>query len=260
MRSSRPTAPIGVLVALSLLWVPIACDKGKPAEGEAKAEGGEAKAGGGEAKAEGGEAKADDAAPAEGSGSGAGAEEGDGAAGSGGAAGTGGAGGSEGGAASAEGGDPAGSGGPAAGDSGGEEGGDEGGTTGGGTDTAALLKEVTKTRTKDARALEALAEAEAAGVEVSELAKAANTRGERLYATPDRAKAFFQWANDKDEKYPNAAFNLAKQAAVLGELEEAKTWLTVVHERKGNKLLKQIDFDPMWEILKDDPDVRALLK
>jgi hypothetical protein len=81
-----------------------------------------------------------------------------------------------------------------------------------------------------------------------------------LFADPERAKAFFELASEKDPKYADPAFNLAKQAAVVGELDEAKKWLTIVHERKGKKLLKQIDFDPMWEILKDDPDVRALLK
>ena len=47
----------------------------------------------------------------------------------------------------------------------------------------------------------------------------------------------------------------------MGELEDAKKWLSETRKRKrGKRLLQQIDFDPMWEILKDDPDVRALLK
>lgn len=137
---------------------------------------------------------------------------------------------------------------------------DEGGSTGGGPDPKALLKEVKNKRTKDARAKQAATEAEAAGAEPADVAKALNGRGESLHATPERAKAFFELALEKDPANPTPAWNLAKQAAVVGELDEAKKWLAVVKERKGKTLLKQIEFDPMWEILKDDPDVRALLK
>lgn len=156
---------------------------------------------------------------------------------------------------------PAASGGPVeagATGSGGEEAAAE--TTGGTVDVPALLKEIKNKRTKDARAQAAVAEAVAAGADPAALAKALNSRGEALFADPDRAKVFFELANETDPKATAPAFNLAKQAAVVGELDEAKKWLTVVRERKGKKLLKQIDFDPMWEILKDDPDVRALLK
>jgi tetratricopeptide (TPR) repeat protein len=153
---------------------------------------------------------------------------------------------------------------PAAADDTGGSGADEtaGGSTGGAAavDVPALLKEIKSKKTKDARAQEALAEAEAAGAEPADVAKALNARGLALFADPERAKTFFELASEKDPKYPDAAFNLAKQAAVVGELDEAKKWLTIVKERKGKKLLKQIDFDPMWEILKDDPDVRALLR
>jgi hypothetical protein len=137
---------------------------------------------------------------------------------------------------------------------------DTAGSTGAAVDVPALLKEIKSKKTKDARVEAAVAEAEAGGAEPADLAKALNARGEALHAEPDRAKPFFELANDKDPKSPNAAFNLAKQAAIVGEIDEAKKWLTIVHERKGKKLLKQIDFDPMWEILKDDPDVRAMLK
>lgn len=160
---------------------------------------------------------------------------------------------------SAAAGDASGSGGTGgAGDSGGGDSGE--GTTGAAIDLPGLLKEIKSKRTKDARAQAALTEAEAAGAEPAELAKALNSRGEALFATPERAKVFFEMANEKDPKATSPAFNLAKQSAMVGELDEAKKWLTVVHERKGKKLLKQIDFDPMWDILKDDPDVRALLK
>ena len=146
------------------------------------------------------------------------------------------------------------------------EGGTGGPATGGGESTGgpnwdALIKEVKRRRTKDERALAALAEAEELGAEAEELAEAANARGQYLHATPDRAKVFFEWAAEKNTKYAAPTFNLAKQAAVLGELEDAKKWLSETRKRnRGKRLLQQIDFDPMWEILKDDPDVRALLK
>ncbi len=124
-------------------------------------------------------------------------------------------------------------------------------------DPATLLTEVKTKKTKDDRALAALTEAETAGAKPKDLAKAAKARGDALHETPDRAKPFYEWANEKDPKYPDAAFALAKQAVNLGEIEEAKKWLRIVHERKGKKLLHQLAFDPMWEIVKDDPEVKG---
>lgn len=127
-------------------------------------------------------------------------------------------------------------------------------------DPKALLGEARSKKTSDERAKEALQQAEEAGAKPRELAKAANARGEALHATPERAAEFFTWAADKDPKYPEPVFNLAKQAAVSGDVAEVKKRLTEVKARKGNKLLQQIEFDPMWEIVKDDPEVRALLE
>jgi hypothetical protein len=104
-----------------------------------------------------------------------------------------------------------------------------------------------------------LAEAEAAGAKPRELAKAALARGNKLFETPDRAKAFFEWAAVKDPKYPDPLFALAKQAVVTGEIDQAKEYLKQVHARGGKKLLSQIDFDQTWEIVKDDPEIRKLL-
>ncbi len=131
---------------------------------------------------------------------------------------------------------------------------------GGGKDTASLIKEARTTKTTDERAVEALAEAEAAGATVKELARAAKARGDYLYKSPDRAQVFYEWSAAKDEEYPDPVFALAKQKAVTGEVEEVVKLLKQVAERKGGKkLLEQIDFDPTWDIVKEDPDVRALL-
>ncbi len=135
---------------------------------------------------------------------------------------------------------------------------DDGGTPA--VDPAALRKEIANAKTTDARALEALAELETTGAKLRDVAKAANTRGEKLFATPDRAKIFFEWAADKDKKFPEPVFNLAKQSANGGDVDATRELLTQVKARGGKKLLTQVDFDPMWEIVKDDPEVRKLLE
>lgn len=144
------------------------------------------------------------------------------------------------------------------------EGGDEpavkGGGGAGGKDSATLIKEARTTKTTDDRALAALAEAETAGATIKELARAAKARGDYLYKAPDRAKVFYEWSAAKDETYADPVFALAKQKAVTGDVADVVKLLKQVSERKGGKkLLEQIDFDPTWDIVKDDSDVRALL-
>jgi Flp pilus assembly protein TadD len=126
-------------------------------------------------------------------------------------------------------------------------------------DPKALLKTAVNPRTKDDEAKTLMAQAEESGATVREVAKAGVDRGLALHATPERAKTFFEWAGEKDPKYPDPIWHLARQAAVQGDVDEAKELLGTVKQRGGKKLLQQIDFDPMWEILKDDPDVRKLL-
>jgi hypothetical protein len=123
-----------------------------------------------------------------------------------------------------------------------------------------LLNEVTNKRTKDDRAVEALDEAKGLGAEPKDLAKAANKRGEKLLVTPDRATKFFEWAAAADPKYPNATFNLAKLAANTGDIPKVKELLTEVKARGGKKLLQQIEFDPSFALVADDPEVLSLLK
>lgn len=148
----------------------------------------------------------------------------------------------------------------AAPEEGGEEAAADEGGDGSGKDSAALIKEARTTKTTDERALEALAEAETAGATAKELARAAKARGDYLYKDPDRAKVFYEWSAAKDEDYPDPVFALAKQKAVTGDVDDVVKLLKQVSERKGGKkLLEQIDFDPTWDIVKDDPEVRALL-
>lgn len=136
---------------------------------------------------------------------------------------------------------------------------EEGGEAGG-SDSGSLLKEARTTKTTDERAIEALAEAEKAGATVKELARAAKARGDYLYKSPERAKVFYEWSAEKDETYADPVFRLAKQKAVTGDVDDVVKLLKQVAERKGGKkLLQQIDFDPTWDIVKDDPEVRALL-
>jgi hypothetical protein len=126
-------------------------------------------------------------------------------------------------------------------------------------DPKALITEVKSKKTKDDRALAALAEAETAGAKLRDVAAAANARGETLFATPERATPFFEWSAAKDPKYPEPVFNLAKQAVITGDLDTVIKHLTEVKKRGGKKLLGQIEYDATWELVKDDPAVRKLL-
>lgn len=123
-----------------------------------------------------------------------------------------------------------------------------------------LLDEVKAKKTSDARAKKALEEAEKGGASVRELAEAANARGEALFSEPERAASFFTWAKDKDPSYPEPVFNLAKQSANAGEIPQTVALLKEVSQRGGKKLLKQVGFDPTFEIVKDDSEVQKLIK
>ncbi len=125
-----------------------------------------------------------------------------------------------------------------------------------------LLTDAKSKKTSDAKAKKALEEAEAAGATPRELAEASNDRGVALLGSgePERATAAFEWARDKDPTYPDASFNLAKQTAMAGEIPETVKHLQEVHKRGGKKLLKQVGFDPTFEIVKDDPDVQKIIK
>jgi hypothetical protein len=124
-------------------------------------------------------------------------------------------------------------------------------------DPKELLKQAKSKKTKDDEALELLTQAEELGAKVRDVAKAAKERGDALFADAERSKKFYEWAAEKDKKYPDPYFAMAKQAVNLGEIDETKRLLKLVHERKGKKLLQQIQFDAMWEIVKDDPEVRG---
>ncbi len=129
-------------------------------------------------------------------------------------------------------------------------------------DKAKLLTEVKAKKTGDARAKKALEEAETGGATLRELAEASNARGVALQnaGEGDRAKAAFEWARGKDPTYPDASFNLAKQTANAGEVPETVAHLKEVHKRGGKALLKQVGFDPTFEIVKDDPEISKFVK
>lgn len=129
-------------------------------------------------------------------------------------------------------------------------------------DKPKLVGEIKNKKTSDARAKKALEEAEAGGFTVRELAEASNARGQALQnaGEGDRAKAAFEWARDKDPTYPDASFNLAKQTANAGEVPETVAHLKEVHRRGGKTLLKQVGYDPTFEIVKDDPEISKIVK
>ncbi|HGG57322.1 MAG TPA: hypothetical protein ENK31_05955 [Nannocystis exedens] len=125
---------------------------------------------------------------------------------------------------------------------------------------AALLKTAARKRTSDSKAEKALAEAEELGAEPRELAEAANSRGEALFGERDRAIQFFEWARDKDEKYPDPSFNLAKIEVLAGNVPATIAHLQEVKKRGGRKLLKTVGYDPLFEVVKDDRTVQKLIR
>ena len=139
--------------------------------------------------------------------------------------------------------------------------GDTAGTPAATADKGKLLDEAKAKKTSDARVKKALEEAEAAGATPRELAEASNARGVALMGDqPEKATAAFEWARDKDPTYPDASFNLAKQSALAGETPEAVKHLQEVNKRGGKKLLKQVGYDPVFEAVKDDPEIQKIAK
>ena len=121
-----------------------------------------------------------------------------------------------------------------------------------------MLASVKKKKTGDAAAHDLLQKAQKHGATPRQLAEAANTRGESLMTTPERASDFFEWARKTDDKFPDATFNLAKLAANRGEIPKVKELLTEVAARGGKKMLDTIEFDPTFALVADDRDIAAL--
>ncbi|MEZ4385687.1 MAG: hypothetical protein R3A79_30490 [Nannocystaceae bacterium] len=125
---------------------------------------------------------------------------------------------------------------------------------------ASLLKTVSNKRTSDAKADKALADAEALGAEVRALAEAANDRGDALSDDEARSTKYLEWARDKDTTYPDPSFNLAKGSVLSGNVAATIAHLEEVKKRGGTKLLKTVGYDPLFEVVKDDPKVQALIR
>ncbi|MEE9385788.1 MAG: hypothetical protein V3V08_20455 [Nannocystaceae bacterium] len=123
---------------------------------------------------------------------------------------------------------------------------------------AQLLAAVRDPKIGDEGAHNKLREAKKLGATVRERAKAANARGESLFATPPRAAGFFEWARATDKRFPDATFNLAKLAANSGDINQVKTLLTEVADRGGKRLLRTIEFDPTFALVANDSEVQEL--
>lgn len=123
-----------------------------------------------------------------------------------------------------------------------------------------LLTEVKNKKTKDDRAMAALGEAKEAGAKDRDLAVAATKRGKSLSSDPERATKFFEYAQDIDKKYPDATFELAKITVNTGEAEKTIELLEEVKKRGGKKLLKNVEFDPTFALVANEPAVQKLLK
>ena len=124
----------------------------------------------------------------------------------------------------------------------------------------ALLKTARNKRTSDAKADKALADAEAKGADGPTLAKAANDRGLALMGEAERAIKLFEYARDKDPKFADASFNLAKIEVLSGNVAGTIAHLEEVKKRGGRSLLKTVGYDPLFEVVKDDRTVQALIR
>ncbi len=123
-----------------------------------------------------------------------------------------------------------------------------------------LLGRVAKSSTSDEDARATLEAAEKRKASARALARAATARGEALLPHPDRAAAFFEWAADKDPRAPEPVFHLARLAVMRGDIPTTIEFLEKTHARGGKGLLDQLGFDQTWELVKDDPAVRKLLR
>lgn len=92
------------------------------------------------------------------------------------------------------------------------------------------------------------------------LSRAALLRAKKLHGEPERADRLLRWVVEHDKRNGEAPFLIAKAAALQGDVPTVIEWLTMSKERGGKKYIQQVEFDPMWEIVKDAPEVRALLK
>jgi hypothetical protein len=131
-----------------------------------------------------------------------------------------------------------------------------------GPDPAVLLAMAANLDTDDATATSSLDDAVAAGAAKLDVAKVANTRGEALLTKGEgeRAEPFFVWARDAHNLFAEPVFNLAKMAALTGDLELAKEHLQELEKRGNKKLMKKVGVEPAFTPLIDDPDVRKLFE
>ena len=146
------------------------------------------------------------------------------------------------------------------------------GTTGEAADpSVALLETIASTRKPTAEAKKAFEEAKALEVEPRLLAEATLKRGKllirragqisdenRAQSTMDAAMEFYELARGADPEFPDPSFELAKVAATRGEIDRAKELLLEVKERGGKKLLRNLEIDPTFALLIDDPQVQKL--
>ena len=127
-------------------------------------------------------------------------------------------------------------------------------------DVASLLKQVRSTKTSDIKAKAALETAKKAQAKPADLVAASVARAEQLLGTPDRAVVFLDWAEAQGTKSAEVPFTLAKLAAMAGEVSDCKTQLQAVKDRGGKALLKKVGFDPIFNVVADDPEIRMLIK
>lgn len=123
-----------------------------------------------------------------------------------------------------------------------------------------LMREVGDTATPDDRTLLAAQEAVDLGASVGAVGRAVNRRAARLFKTPERATAMYEWSRTHYTNSAAATFELAKLACMSGDIDAAKALLHEVKARGGDDLLQTVSFDPTFSLVVNDSDIQALLK
>jgi hypothetical protein len=124
----------------------------------------------------------------------------------------------------------------------------------------ALMREIGDTATPDDRTLLAAQEAVDLGASVGAVGRAVNRRAARLFKTPERATAMYEWSRTHYTNSAAATFELAKLACMSGDIDAAKALLNEVKTRGGDDLLQTVSFDPTFSLVVNDSDIQALLK
>lgn len=122
------------------------------------------------------------------------------------------------------------------------------------------MAEIGSTKTPDERVFAAIDEALALGASTGRVGRAINRRAARLFETPERAIAMYEWSREHYTNSPVASFELAKYACNTGDIDRTISLLEEVKARGGDEQLQTVGFDPTFALVVNESKVQALLR